>query len=123
MIAQHSAHDDLENFLEGPHSARQGDEGVSPLFEKGLSFAHAGGDDQLVAVFIGNPFIDQKLGCDAGYFSPGAASGIGQGAHAADVVAAVYEAPVLAGDCIAQFGGGAGIDAIDVTAGGAVDGD
>src|SRR5689334_4491985 len=123
MIAEHAADDDFENFLERAQSAGKGDEGVTPLFEEVLAFAHAVGDDEVVAFFIADSVIHQKAWRDAGYFPAGGAGGVGENAHATDVVAAVHEDPILFSDRGAEVVCGTGVNAVDVAAGGAVDGD
>ena len=86
---------DFEEFLQGAEASRQGDEGVGQRRHERLALVHAGDDVQPGHRFEREFPFRQRLGNDAVNRAAGLHHRVGDGAHQADVPAAVHQ-PVSA---------------------------
>ena len=85
--------------------------------------AHVVGNDEFVEGAVGDACVDEDLRRDADHAPAGGAAGVGEGAHGADVVAAVDEGDAAKGKGFSDLLGRGEVDRRDLLAGGAVDGD
>src|SRR5690606_14335664 len=113
----------LEDLLHGAEAAGQGDEGVGELEHAHLAFVHGAHDLQLGQAAVGDLPVGQLLGDHAGDLAAGGQHRVGDGAHQADVAAAIDQAQAFLGDAVAEGDGALGIGGLGAGIGAAIDTD
>ncbi|MNT24835.1 hypothetical protein D3C72_1603320 [compost metagenome] len=105
MVAQLAPGPHFKQFFKGADTAGQGQKGIAALGHHGLAFVHGLHDVQLVALAVGQLFIDQCLGNHAHHAPARKPSGFGHRTHEAAAAAAIHQlAAVLANPLAHRFG-------------------
>ena len=113
----------LEDLLHRAEAAGQGNEAIGQIEHAALAFVHGFDDFELGQAAVGHFPLGQLARDDADHFAAGFQRGIGDGAHQADVAAAVDQLQAVGGDASAEGDGVFGINGLVAGIGAAVDAD
>src|SRR5471032_1507605 len=112
---------DLEEFLQGADAARQDDEGVRALEHLQFALVHGLDDHGFGEILVARLTLQQEARDDAHDLAAALEGGVRGQTHQADATSAVNERYPLAGDQVAQAGGGLAKGGIGSETGTAID--